>query len=167
MSTGRPWSSYYLVAGTSFWSVMALGGGYGLASAPDGAALHFDTAWLSGTPFRDYLGPGLILAGSGVAGVASSALVVRALRAARDGRSVPARDWYLVTGVAAVHTGWIAGELLLLWDVVAGLPAEQRRFFHGFWGAFTPLTALNLAAALAPATRRTLGRRGGRRRVSH
>lgn len=166
MSTGTPWSSYCLVAGTSFWSVMALGGGYGLASAPDGSAMHFETTWLAGTPFNDYLGPGLILAGSGVAGIASSALVVRALRAARAGRTVPARDWNLVAGVAVVHAGWMAGEIILLWDTVAGLPADQQRFFHGFWWVFTPLTALNLAAALAPATRRTLGRRGGRRRMS-
>lgn len=159
MKTSRPWSTIYLLTGTGFWSVMALGGGYGLASAPDGSALQFETSWLAGTPFRDYLAPGLLLTGSGLAGVGSAVLLARAIRAPGAGRRTPARDWYLVAGVAGVHAGWMAGEVVLLRDVVAGLPVEQRRFFHGFWWAFTPLTALNLAAVFTPTTRRLLGAR--------
>jgi hypothetical protein len=39
----------------------ALAGGVALVARPDGSVMHFDVQLLAGSPFRDYLIPGLIL----------------------------------------------------------------------------------------------------------
>ena len=41
----------------------ALAGGIALVSAPDGSAMGFRTSLLAGSPFPDYLVPGLVLGG--------------------------------------------------------------------------------------------------------
>ncbi len=41
----------------------ALAGGYALVSRPDGSVMQFDVGLLAGTPFADFLIPGLILGG--------------------------------------------------------------------------------------------------------
>jgi hypothetical protein len=43
--------------------VGALAGGIALASSPDGRVMHFDVGLLAGSPFADFLVPGLILGG--------------------------------------------------------------------------------------------------------
>jgi len=43
--------------------VGALAGGIALVDGPDGSIMHFDPALLAGSPFSDYLVPGLILGG--------------------------------------------------------------------------------------------------------
>ena len=44
-----------------FLSVGALAGGGALVAAPDGSALRVPVALLAGTPFPDYLVPGVLL----------------------------------------------------------------------------------------------------------
>jgi hypothetical protein len=41
----------------------ALAGGIALVAEPDGSIMHFDVALLAGSPFADYVIPGLILGG--------------------------------------------------------------------------------------------------------
>ncbi|MBB0995523.1 hypothetical protein G6024_00075 [Dietzia maris] len=164
MRTRRPWATYSLTAGIAFWTVMAFGGSVGLASSPDGSAMGFDTAWLRGTPFSDYLLPGLLLGLLGVAGAMLTALLVRGLRApGRRGRrqgAPSAWQWYFALIVVLGQFGWIAGEVVLMWTVVSTLPSDQRTFFYGFWWVFGVLSTANLLLALAPSTRRILGAAG-------
>lgn len=161
MRTRRPWATYALTAGIGFWTVMAFGGSVGLASSPDGSAMTFDTAWLRGTPFSDYLLPGLLLGLLGVAGAILTALLVRGLRArGRRGTSrggASAWQWYFAVAVTLAHLGWMAGEIALMWTPVAGLAVEQKTFFYGFWWGFGLLSVANLILAFAPTTRRVLG----------
>jgi hypothetical protein len=41
----------------------ALAGGIALVAKPDGSVMHFETSLLAGSPFSDFLVPGLILGG--------------------------------------------------------------------------------------------------------
>ncbi len=161
MRTRRPWATYSLTAGIAFWTVMAFGGSVGLASSPDGSAMTFDTAWLRGAPFSDYLLPGLLLGLLGVAGAMLTALLVRGLRArGRRGKNrggASAWQWYFAVAVTLAHLGWMAGEIALMWTPVAGLAVEQKTFFYGFWWGFGLLSVANLVLAFAPTTRRVLG----------
>jgi MYXO-CTERM domain-containing protein len=65
----------------------------------------FPKEWLAGTPFADYLVPGLIL--TVVVGGSATAAAIATARSARLGAVLSA-----VAG--AVLAGWIVGELLLL-----------------------------------------------------
>ncbi len=56
----------------------ALGGGAGLVSAPDGSIMHIPDSILDGSPFPDFLIPGLIL--GGLFGLGSLAVAVLGLR---------------------------------------------------------------------------------------
>lgn len=159
MRSRRPWSPYLLAAGMGLWAVSALGGGAGLLSARDGSGIGFDPSLLSHTPFDDFFLPGVILTLLGVGGAAVCALVVRALRD-RGRRGAPtAWQWSFALIVALGHLGWMVGEIVLLWSVVAGLPGDQRVFFYGFWWSFGLLSAANLLLVLARPTRRLLGGR--------
>lgn len=61
-----------------FIGVTALVGGAALVASPDGAALGFATEWLNGSPFSNYLVPGLFLAfGIGGEALATALLVYR------------------------------------------------------------------------------------------
>ena len=163
MKATRPWAAYALAAGMVFWAVMALGGGPGLFLSPDGAGMGFDTAWLVHTPFPDYFLPGVILGLLGVATAVVSALVIQAIRRTSGmrergrRRSASAWRWYYALVVAAGQVGWTAGEIALMWSVVAHLPSSQRTFFYGFWWGFGLLSAANLLLVLALPARRILG----------
>ena len=157
MKARRPWSTYSLTAGIAFWTVMAFGGSVGLTSASDGSAMGFDTAWLRNTPFENYLLPGVVLGTLGVGGAALTALLIRAVRA-HGRRGAPSSwQWYFALIVALGHFGWIAGEIALMWDPVAGLPSHQKSFFYGFWWSFGVLSTANLLLVFSPSTRRILG----------
>ena len=56
----------------------ALAGGLALAMKPDGSVMHFDVDLLAGSPFSDYLVPGLIL--GGLFGVGSFVVAAMGLR---------------------------------------------------------------------------------------
>lgn len=83
----------------------AIGGGIALAAGLE--AQRFPPEWLEGTPFRDYVAPGALLA-TAVGGSAALATVAT-IRNARAG------------GVASVlagsvMVGWILGEVAVLRD---------------------------------------------------
>jgi hypothetical protein len=84
-----------------FIAVSAAAGAVGLV----GGGLPFPPEWLDGTPFSNYIGPGIIL---GVV-IGGSALLASVL-VLRD------HPWALpVTFVAGmIQVGWIAGEVLLV-----------------------------------------------------
>ena len=58
--------------------VGALAGGIALVAKPDGSVMHFDPALLAGSPFTDFLVPGLIL--GGLFGIGSFVVIVLGLR---------------------------------------------------------------------------------------
>ena len=136
------------------WGVAAIGGSVGILGAPDGSAMSWDTEWLAGTPFSDWLVPGLLLLGVGLVSLAAGALL------ARDLVRRTSRTWHLraVLAVSVVHVLWIAGEVAVLWGPVSSTDATTQRFFHAFWAVYVPWALLDLA--LAVVLQRVCGRLG-------
>jgi hypothetical protein len=93
------------IGGLVLLGVGALAGGIALVAAPDGSAMHFSTALLAGSPFPDYLVPGLIL--GGLFGVGS--LVVAAMGLRRH-RLAP----FLAFGIGTGQMIWIVVELAII-----------------------------------------------------
>ncbi|MFI5227084.1 MAG: hypothetical protein ACHQ3P_10465 [Candidatus Limnocylindrales bacterium] len=83
----------------------ALAGGIALVARPDGSIMHFDVALLGGSPFDDFLVPGLIL--GGLFGVGS--LVVAALGIRRS-RLAP----FLAFAIGCGQMVWILVELAII-----------------------------------------------------
>jgi len=83
----------------------AIAGGLALVAAPDGSVMQFDTALLAGSPFSDFLVPGLILAG--LFGVGSLLVAVAGIRRAR-----PAPFCAFAIGCAQMV--WIVVELAII-----------------------------------------------------
>jgi hypothetical protein len=69
------------IAGLVVLGIGAIAGGMALVCAPDGSAMGFQTTILAGSPFPDFLVPGLILAG--LFGVGSLVVAVAGIRRAR------------------------------------------------------------------------------------
>lgn len=57
----RPITVYLLMAALLFQGLSGVVGGIGLVSDPSGGSLGFPVSWLDGSPFTDYLIPGLVL----------------------------------------------------------------------------------------------------------
>lgn len=57
----RPVSLYVLMAALLFQGMSGVVGGLGLVTDPTGRAVGLPISWLQGSPFNDYLVPGLIL----------------------------------------------------------------------------------------------------------
>ena len=83
----------------------ALAGGLALVLRPDGSVMHFDVALLAGSPFTDFLVPGLIL--GGLFGIGS--LVVAAMGLAHA-RLAP----FLAFGIGCGQMIWIVVELAII-----------------------------------------------------
>jgi hypothetical protein len=83
----------------------ALAGGIALVARPDGSVMHFDVALLAGSPFADYVVPGLIL--GGLFGVGS--FVVAAVGLARF-RVAP----FLALAIGGGQMIWIVVELAVI-----------------------------------------------------
>ncbi len=86
----------------------ALAGGVALVAAPDGRIMQFHPALLAGSPFPDYLVPGLIL--GGLFGVGSLAVAVAGVRRAR-----PAPFCAFAIGCGQML--WIVVELAIIKEV--------------------------------------------------
>ncbi|MFI5258965.1 MAG: hypothetical protein ACHQ01_05065 [Candidatus Limnocylindrales bacterium] len=88
--------------------LMALAGGVALVSAPDGSVMQLPLTLLDGSPFSDFLVPGLIL--GGIFGLGSFAVAVLGVR-----------RWAIAPFLAfAIGCGqmiWIVVELAIIKDV--------------------------------------------------
>ena len=104
-ANGRPVTLRLLMAALVFQGLSAIAGGYGLVSDPTGRALGIPSDWLQGSPFADYLIPGLIL----LLVLGLFPLVVVYGLWARNAWSWRAA---LLVGVALV--GWIVVEILII-----------------------------------------------------
>jgi hypothetical protein len=83
----------------------AVGGGIGLVSDPSGADMGFSIEWLSGSPFANYLVPGLVLvAVNGLGNLAGGVLSFTGRRFA--GETATLLGLFLVA--------WIAVQMLLV-----------------------------------------------------
>ncbi len=86
----------------------ALAGGIALVSKPDGSVMQFDVALLAGSPFSDFLVPGLIL--GGLFGVGSLVVAVLGLR-----RSTVAP--FLAFAIGCAQMIWIVVELAIIQEL--------------------------------------------------
>lgn len=133
----RPVRIYLLASALAFQGLSGVAGGIGLVSDPSGASVGIPVDWLQGSPFPDYLIPGLVLLtvlGAGplliLAGVWSG------------------REW---SGGASILVGlallvWIGIEIL----VVGYQPAPPLQLVYGTLGVVI------LALAAAPYARSAL-----------
>lgn len=95
----------FLAALELLLGVSAVFGGGALVLAPDGHLLSMPASMLDGTPFNDYLGPGLVLLiVIGVGPLAAAALTVW--------RAAIAPYAAIAVGIALM--GWIAVEMVML-----------------------------------------------------
>ena len=125
-SMGRPGR---LAVGLLIWlGVGALGGGAALVAKPDGSVMQMPLSMLAGSPFRDFLVPGLIL--GGFFGVGSLAV---ALIGVRRWRIAP----FLAFAIGCGQIIWIVVELA----IIKGVSILHPIFF---------LTGLGIAAAAVP-----------------
>ena len=131
-------AGWLLVALLAFWGVGAIGGGAFLASAPDGSNIGFELDLLEGTPFPDFLIPGLILFSLGVAAVALAVVLGRAVHRQAAPRWM--RTVLILTAVGI--NAWILGEIAFLWSTVAAMPEADRSFFYVFWAVYVVLSVL-------------------------
>ena len=99
------WPGRIAIAGLVLLGIGALAGGLALVSKPDGSVMQFDTALLAGSPFSDYLIPGLVL--GGVFGIGS--LVVAAMGLRRS-RLAP----FLAFAIGCAQMIWIGVELAII-----------------------------------------------------
>ncbi|MCE7980006.1 MAG: hypothetical protein DYG89_02340 [Caldilinea sp. CFX5] len=103
-----------------FVALTAIGGGIALVAGLE--ANRFPLAWLQGTPFTNYVIPGLIL--TVVVGGSAAIAAVLMLRSSASG----ARASRLA---GLIMMGWIAGEVLILNQPVAPQGIEIFYFMVG------------------------------------
>ena len=99
------WPGRIAIGGLVLLGVGAVAGGIALVVSPDGSAMQFDTALLAGSPFSDYLIPGLVL--GGLFGIGS--LVVAAMGLRRS-RLAP----FLAFAIGCAQMIWISVELAII-----------------------------------------------------
>jgi len=102
------WSGKVCMAFLVLLGLGALAGGIALVSTPDGSVMHFDPRVLAGSPFSDFVVPGLIL--GGLFGVGS--LVVAAIGIARA-RIAP----FLAFAIGCGQMIWIVVEVAIIKEV--------------------------------------------------
>ena len=96
-----------LVAVEAFVGVAAVVGGTLLAAAPDGRLLGAATSVLTGTPFADYLVPGIMLAVFvGAGGVSAAVLTLRRTPYARRYAALYAAGVIVFEAVEYALIGW-------------------------------------------------------------
>jgi hypothetical protein len=96
------------IAGLVLLGVGALAGGIALMMRPDGSVMQFDVQLLVGSPFSDFLVPGLIL--GGLFGVGS---LVVAVMGVRRSRLAP----FLAFAIGCAQMIWITVELAIIQEL--------------------------------------------------
>jgi peptidoglycan/LPS O-acetylase OafA/YrhL len=135
---------HILIGALAFQGVSGVGGGVGLVVDPSGEALGIPAGWLEGSPFPDYLVPGIVLfTALGVAPLVACYGVWKRRRWARAAA--------VLVGLALLV--WIAVEIA----VIGYQPQPPLQLVYGFVGASI------LALALLPAVRAELRHRAGTR----
>ncbi len=104
-SDRRSVTAYLLLAALIFQGLSGLAGGFGLMADPTGASIGLPIEWLEGSPFGDYLIPGVIL---------FAVLGVFPLAAAGAVWQKHARARLAAFLVGAGLTVWIGVEILLI-----------------------------------------------------
>jgi hypothetical protein len=130
----RRLSHLALISADAFAAITAIGGGIALAAGLERD--RFPATWLTGTPFRSYVGPGLLLAG--VVGGGAAAATVASIRSPRA--SGPAS---VLAG--AVLASWILGEVVLLAKDEAVISPTEALYL----GVAIAMTGLGLRATRA------------------
>jgi len=133
--TGRTWGMYALMGVLVFQGLSGLGGGLLLVVDPTGANIGLPLESLEGSPFPDFLVPGLVLLS--LLGV-GPLLVTLALR-----RGHP-WAWPASLGVGAMLLVWLAVQIL----VVGYQPKPPLQLIYGVLG----IVILALASFPAGAT---------------
>ena len=93
------------IGGLVLLGIGAIAGGVALVARPDGSVMQFSTSLLAGSPFPDFLVPGIIL--GGLFGIGS--LVVAAMGLRRS-RLAP----FLAFAIGCAQMIWIAVELAII-----------------------------------------------------
>jgi hypothetical protein len=110
-STSRPplgWSGRIALAALGFLALGAIGGGALMVAAPDGHLMQWDTSMLAGSPFGDFLVPGLIL--GGLFGLGSLATIAFGLRGS------PIAP-FIGFAIGCAQMIWITVELAILGEL--------------------------------------------------
>jgi len=116
------------IAALIWLGIGALAGGIALVTRPDGGSMQFDTAILAGSPFSDFLVPGLIL--GLLFGVGSLAVATMGLR------HQPLAP-FLAFGIGCAQMTWIVIQLSII---------KELSFLHPLMFA----TSLAIAVAAVP-----------------
>ena len=142
----RPVNLYTLTVCLTILAVGALYGGYALLADVTGGILEIPQAWLAGTPFSDYLIPGLFL--FVVFGIGS--LVVMFALWARPNIGL----FNGLTKLTHEHWAWAAtfalGVILVLWIVIQYLLLQR---FHPLQALMAGLGVVIVALDLLPEMR--------------
>jgi uncharacterized BrkB/YihY/UPF0761 family membrane protein len=134
--SSKPAALYLYVLGAAFLGVSALFGGGNLMFNPTGSTLNMSLELLSGTPFGDFLIPGLIL--FSVFGVGSFVVLFGVLRRHRWA-------WFASVGLGIALVGWIVTQIFLIQTV---------NVLHLVYGGLGVILAV---LSLTPSFRKELG----------
>lgn len=134
MSPARPTAWYVLLVALVFQGLSGIAGGIGFLVDPSGATLGIPLEWLEGSPFANYLIPGLVLLI--VLGVLPLIVVTGVWRRSRWGR-------ISAVAVGAALLIWLAVEIL-----VVGYQPEPP-----FQAVYAALGVAIMVAASAPSVR--------------
>ena len=123
-------AGWVAVAGLVVLGLGALAGGISLVVKPDGSVMGFETSILAGSPFRDFLMPGLIL--GGLFGIGS--LAVAGMGLARW-RIAP----FLAFAIGVAQMIWILVQLAIIKELsflhptmfIIGLVVAVAAYFWG------------------------------------
>ncbi len=98
-------SGWVAIVSLILLGIGALAGGIALVARPDGSVMHMDQALLAGSPFGDFLVPGLIL--GGLFGIGSFVVAAMGLRRSR---LAP----FLAFAIGCGQMIWIVVELAII-----------------------------------------------------
>lgn len=102
-SLPRSLKAYLLLAG--FLGLGALAGGGALIADPTGASIQLSNDWLAGSPFADYLVPGIVL--FAVFGIGSFVVCGAVLLRRRW-------SWYGAIGLGVALLAWLAVQIAVI-----------------------------------------------------